>query len=466
MTWSVQPINGPTGVIPPPAGQQNAPAVGVPFVWVVATWKQQHFTYRDGTGTIWDSWYDGLGRQWNLQQINLAPVGLTHGPMAVGDPFAGPYFNGQEHIGYLDAAGIICDSWYDPGSNQWELVVINGPKGATPPTLANDPSKNNYPAVGKPFIWVFGNQLHVTYRDRQGFIWDSWHEGGGTWNLQRLNGGSPARTGGVPASSDPFVSVFGLQEHVAYRDQDGIIWDAWYDDQSKGWSLQTINGPNGQTVPYLPSDPTVLNYPAVGQPFVWVYGGQQHFTYRDAVGFIWDSWYDFGSNKWQLQKINRQQSNGDARTPGNYAAEDPFVATFASPSGQSSVGYDLQQHVAYLDSAGYVWDAWYDGHGNWSIQQINTPDPMTGPFGLTPGPKAVAGPFVSAFSSATNQQQHFAYLDASGIVWDSWYNGPLLQVPSPPDGGLGDPQASPWGNIPPPGSGSSPSDGGGPDGSG
>jgi hypothetical protein len=34
--------------------------------------NQWHVVYRDGAGTIWDSWYDGQSGKWNLRQINAA----------------------------------------------------------------------------------------------------------------------------------------------------------------------------------------------------------------------------------------------------------------------------------------------------------------------------------------------------------------------------------------------------------
>jgi CubicO group peptidase (beta-lactamase class C family) len=53
----------------------------------------------------------------------------------------------------------------------------------------------------------------------------------------------PPKTEGQAASGDPAISVYGLQQHVAWRDSAGAIWDAFWDSGSPGlgWRLQQIN---------------------------------------------------------------------------------------------------------------------------------------------------------------------------------------------------------------------------------
>jgi outer membrane protein assembly factor BamB len=71
-----------------------------------------------------------------------------------------------------------------------------------------------------------------------------------SWNLQQINmcGGTrcDAKIGlttGPPAIAGPFVDTFvGFdQQHFAYRDKDGVIWDSFYDMHNKSWNLQAIN---------------------------------------------------------------------------------------------------------------------------------------------------------------------------------------------------------------------------------
>lgn len=76
------------------------------------------------------------------------------------------------------------------------------------------------------------------------------------------------KTSGPKAVGDPFVSVFNGQEHFAYRAEGGAIWDAWYDPGSNHWNLQEINL-GGNTGGALAQ---------VG-PSVGVYNNQQHFVY-------------------------------------------------------------------------------------------------------------------------------------------------------------------------------------------
>lgn len=60
-----------------------------------------------------------------------------------------------------------------------------------------------------------------------------------TWSLQQVNLGG--NTNGPKAVGDPFVSVYNGQQHVAYRAEDGAIWDAWFDPGGNSWNLQKIN---------------------------------------------------------------------------------------------------------------------------------------------------------------------------------------------------------------------------------
>ena len=307
--WNLQQINAGGGLTKGPA------AVGGPFVWTVpASTRQQHFTYRDKEGTIWDAWYDG---HWNLQQINAG--GVTKGLPAAGDPFAS-MFGSQQHVSYRDQKGTIWDSWYD---GHWNLQHINA-GGVTKGPVA----------AGGPYIWTAGSQQHFTYRDREGTIWDAWYDG--HWNLQQINAAG-GLTSGPSTVGEPCAASFGSQQHVFYRGSEGTIWDAWYGGH--GWSLQHLNNAGG-----------VTNAPgAAGDPFVSLFGKQQmHVGYRDEVGAIWDSWYDGATSHWNLQQINE-----DRLTKGPAAVGGPFIWTVA--------GGTAQQHFTYRDPKGTIWDSWYNG---------------------------------------------------------------------------------------------------------
>lgn len=306
---------------------------------------------------------------WNLQQINLG--GVTAGPEAFSDPFASVFEN-QQHIAYRDLAGGIQDCWYD---GHWNLQQITGAGGRNPQGPA---------AVGGPFVWTVSNQQHFTYRDEQGTIWDAWYDG--HWNLQQINGAG-GRTPTAPAAvGDPFASVFENQQHIAYRDRTGAIRDSWYDGHS---NLQQINLHGGRT----PTAPA-----AAAGPFVWTVSNQQHFTYTDEEGRIWDSWYD---GHWNCQQI----TGAGGRTPTAPAAVGgPFASVYGS-----------QQHIFYRDAKGTIHDSFYDGH--YHLQKINAG-------GLTDGPAAVADPFASVLG---DQQQHVGYRDSAGTIFDSFYDGATLQ---------------------------------------
>ena len=232
-------------------------------------------------------------------------------------------------------------------------------------------------AAGNPFAFVYNNESHVAYRDIAGIIWDSWYDGAGNWNLQQIN--LSGLTVGPAAAGNPFAFVYNNESHVTYRDIAGIIWDSWYDGAGN-WNLQQIN------LSGLTAGPA-----AVGNPFAFVYNNESHVTYRDPAGIIWDSWYD-GAGNWNLQQINLS-----GLTAGPAAAGNPFAFV-----------YNNESHVAYRDPAGIIWDSWYDGAGNWNLQQINLS-------GLTAGPAAAGNPFAFVY----NNESHVAYRDPAGIIWDS-----------------------------------------------
>lgn len=201
------------------------------------------------------------------------------------------------------------------------------------------------------------------------------------WDSQQVNAGGA--TSGPAAAGDPILSVYGEQRHIVYRDKAGSIWDSWYDGPSATWHLQKINA-GGVT-----SGPA-----AAGDGFASVYGPQWHVAYRDAGGTVWDSWFDGPGGKWHLQRLN---------AGGAAAAGDPFASVF-----------DTQWHVIYRDAAGSLWDSWYDGNGGkWHMQKINAG-------GVTNGP-AAAG---DAFAFTYEHQWHVIYRDASGNIWDAWYDAP------------------------------------------
>jgi len=80
-------------------------AVGDPSAFVYGS--QIHFLYRDISGLIWDSFYDPISNEGNLQQI-AGPGGLNAAPAAAEGPSSYIYFD-QTHIIYRAANGAIWD---------------------------------------------------------------------------------------------------------------------------------------------------------------------------------------------------------------------------------------------------------------------------------------------------------------------------------------------------------------------
>ena len=281
--------------------------------------------------------------------------------------------NMDSHGGWVFGSGTIQNAWYDSGINSWNLQQIN--QGAETPGAA---------AAGDPFVSVFGQQQHFAYRDAAGASLDAWYDSvTKNWSLQQIN--MSGVTSGAAAVGDPFVTVFGDQQHFVYRDSTGTLQDVWYDSGGNTWSLQQINLGGVTKGPAAGGDPCVSVF------------GQQHFVYRDLFGGIWDAWYDAGANQWKLQQINL-----GGRTNAPIAAADPQVLVAGD------------QHFSYRDGFGIVWDAWYDAKsGAWQSQQLN------GAGGLTNAPAASDGPVAWVDGS----KQHFTCVDANGTIWDSWSDG-------------------------------------------
>jgi hypothetical protein len=319
------------------------------------------------------------------------------------DVFASVY-NNQQHFMYRDTNGNIQDVWYD-GSGGWQLQQLTG----TSPTLGNEPVVTNGPgAVGNIFVSVYGNQQHVMYRDANDNVQDAWYDGN-HWNLQQLTETlpvvhrEPVVAHGPAALGDVFVSVYGNQQHVMYRDTQNNLQDVWYDGRQ--WQLQQLTGVS-QNEPVVGHGPAAL-----GDVFVSVYGGQQHVIYRDnANNNVQDVWYD--GNQWSLQRLTGTSKTIPTETLIDNAGPPPAGNVFVSI-------YNNQQHVTYRDKSNNIQDVWYDG--GWNLQQISQP-PATvkSEYVVTNGGPAASG---NVFVSTYSDQLHFTYPDSQSNIQDLWYNG-------------------------------------------
>jgi len=361
MTFTLNKINAGGNTI-------GAVAIASPFVSVFN--EQQHFGYLDGSGRIWDSWYNPSRNSWNLQQINAG--GRTQGPTAVAGPSIGVYQN-QQHFAYLDGKGAIWDSWYDGGKNVWNLQQLNlGGRTSGPAAKPGVQGKE----LGPVSVWVdpSNSQQHFTYLGTDSAVYDAfWDSNANQWKLQKISVGGV--TNGPPAASSPIGCIYHSQQHIAYLDSAGNINDSWYDG-SGHWSLQRIGG--------LSAVPN--------QPFSWVdpTDTQQHFTYLGPDSAVYDAYWDSNKNSWQEQKINV-----GGNTQGPAAKGLPNACVFGK-----------EEHFGYLDGVGNIWDSFRDSAGSWHLQQVNS------------GPAAVDVVFLWT-SITTGNQLHFTYRDVTGFIWDS-----------------------------------------------
>ena len=255
-------------------------------------------------------------------------------------------------------------------------------------------------AAGDPCVSVYGRQQHYGYRDSGGIVWDSWYDGEGNWNLQQITGAG-GRTQGPPAIAGPFIGVFHDQQHFAYVDKDGVIWDSWYDGHGN-WNLQSINSKFMGD----PQGPPVLIYDWL-EVSLWndPSDTQQHFSYLGRDGLIHDAFWDsdppLDKPHWKRQRFDPSGGSG--------ASSSPFGCVFHQ-----------QQHLGFLADFGICADFWYDGDypGTWTLQWI------TGGFSTskTNGPQASLGVPPYVWVDYTNTQQHFTYLGADRAIYDAFWD--------------------------------------------
>jgi hypothetical protein len=284
------------------------------------------------------------------------------------------------------------------------------------------------PAAADPCVSVYHRQQHIAYRDKDGLIWDSWYDGEGGWHLQRING-LDGRTNGPGAVAGPFIGVFYDQQHFAYLDKTGIIWDSWYDGNGN-WNLQEIN--------FLGSnDPSAFIDTRPGAPLpvvaVWNDGNnsQQHFTYLTDVENLRDIFWDRGEPSLPLV----------IDIPARWARQT-FVDAGVKPGSSPVVGvFGSQQHVVYLeDSTGSLVDHWYDGDSHWNVQRI------TGTFSRTSGPPTLHVTLPAIWVDHTNTQQHFTYVGVDRTIYDAFWDGNDWQLQKLTLGGMTDGPAA-WSSV-------------------
>jgi hypothetical protein len=176
----------------------------------------------------------------------------------------------RQHIRYRDDAGNLWDSWFDGNTGRWNLQKINNGGMTKGPGV--------HPGTKPMTIWVdpSNTQQHFAYLANDLAIYDAWRDGN-SWHLEKIGAGG--NTNGPAAAGTPFGCNFNQQQHIGYPDNAGNIWDSWYDG-SGHWNLQKINN-GGMT----------NGASAAGGVFIWVTGKEQHFTYSDGHGMIWDSFW-------------------------------------------------------------------------------------------------------------------------------------------------------------------------------
>jgi hypothetical protein len=276
----------------------------------------------------------------------------------------------------------------------WRLQQINYGEGpTTSEPVACQQAKSL--VIGQQFVCTFGDQQHFAYIDIHGNVWDCFYDGGATWTLLQINGGD---LGAPPAgSASPFLCTFGNQLHFIYLDQNLKLQDCFVDGVPTGspsppqWQLRQINGPNPPTVSEALVCPRA---PQVGEA-------------------------SLQASKWPGFAV---------RTLGD------------------------QLHFTYIDAQFNVQDCYYDDSNPtlpWPLQQINNSEGL-GPTVTGPPPESVACTAATASASCLfvctfGNQQHCVYVDGANNLWDVYNDGDATQwkVQRINGGGVPTPQPAP-----------------------
>jgi len=133
-----------------------------PSIWVDESSTQQHFTYVGVDRAIYDAFWDGDSKRWNLQKLTSG--GLTDGPAAWSSPSVCNYqptgIVNTVYIAYRDQVGAIWAVAY--ANESWFSFEIKDlPFGAPAVSTVDVPR-----AAGDVIAWVdvSDNQLHFTFR--------------------------------------------------------------------------------------------------------------------------------------------------------------------------------------------------------------------------------------------------------------------------------------------------------------
>jgi Peptidase A4 family/Fungal fucose-specific lectin len=405
--------------------------------------EQQHVNYLDAAGNVHELYYDGSA--WHHNNLSVISLG-TPPPAAPGSPLAGhsSEFNGQQHVNFLDASGNAHELYYD-GSN-WRhnnltalAVLLAGkasglPSGLAPASLQgyqtyyNSQQHINFidaaghvhelyydgtwqendltlradaaaylPATGSPltgYATGYDSQQHVNYTDPAGDVHELYYDGT-DWLHNDLSvladaTGLPVAAGSALAG---YATEYNSQQHVNYLDVSGNVHEL-YDDGS-GWKHNDLTGIAAGDPPSAAPGSALAGYSTE-------YNKQQHVNYLDTAGNVHELYNDDGGG-WKHNNLTMIASG----------SPPPAVPGGLLTGYQTK--YNSQQHVNYLDASGNVHELYNDG-GGWKHNDLTA-------IALGSPPPAVPGSALHGYPTEYNSQQHVNYLDGSGNVHELVFEG-------------------------------------------
>jgi len=361
---------------PPPAGP------GSPLDGYSSEYNgQQHVNFLDSSGNAHELYYDGSNwRHNNLTALAVLLAGKASGlPKGLAsralDGYQS-YYNSQQHINFIDAAGHVHELYYD-GTWQENDLTLRADAAAYLPAPAS-------PLDG--YTTEYNSQQHVNYLDLAGDVHELYYDGT-DWLHNDLSVLADATAFPAAAGSalDGYATEYNSQQHVNYLDAAGNVHELYND--GNGWKHNNLTAIAAGNAPFAAPGSALDGYSTE-------YDSKQHVNYLDAAGNVHELYNDGGG--WKHNNLTA------------IAQGSPPPAVTGSPLNGYQTKYSSQQHVNYLDASGNVHELVGDG-GTWKHNNLTA---------IASGspPPAVPGSALHGYPTEYSSQQHVNYLDASGNV--------------------------------------------------
>lgn len=288
-----------------------------------------HVAYVDQNGNLSQIAYATASGTWSYQNVAALAGGPPQASAASGighvDGSNGP------HIAYVDKNGNFIDVTLAVSTGTWSYSNLTATTGSP---LAS--------TTGGIAGFSLSGTMYFVYIDKNGALSRIWYTPGTGWSYQNLASLLSAPAG----STSTGLAYFGYSDgpHIAYIDQSGNLSQVWLTTATGYWAYQNLTAAASSPQASVTSGLTAF-----------LLSDGPHIVYVDAYGDLSQEWYTSATNTWQYNNLT-----GSLGAPqASLSAEICFFSYSDGP------------HVAYLDSNGYLSQAWYtNSTGAWAYQNL------------------------------------------------------------------------------------------------